>query len=51
MISNLQINYRSKRKIRRYRTLSKQVIKEYAIKKANSSDFDYFENEAEREIN
>ena len=43
MVSNSQINYRPKRRIRRYRTLSKQAMKEYAIKKANSSSFDWFD--------
>ena len=43
MVSNSQINYRPKRRIGRYRTLSKQAMKEYAIKKANSSSFDWFD--------
>ena len=43
MVSNSQINHRPKRKIRRYKTLSKQAMKEYAMKKANSSGFDWFE--------
>ena len=47
MVFNSQINNRSKRKIRRYRTLSKQAMKEYAMKKANSSSFDWFEDEKE----
>jgi len=47
MVSNSQINNRPKRKIRKYRTLSKQAMKEYAIKKANSSSFDWFEDEEE----
>lgn len=47
MVSNSQINHRPKRKIRRYKTLSKQAMKEYAIKKANSSGFDWFEDEEE----
>ena len=47
MVSNPQINNRPKRRIRRYRTLSKQAMKEYAIKKANSSGFEWFENEEE----
>ena len=47
MVSNSQINHRPKRKIRRYRTLSKQAMKEYAMKKANSSCFDWFEDEEE----
>ena len=34
MVSNPQINNRPKRKIRRYRTLSKQAMKEYAMKQA-----------------
>ena len=45
MVSNPQINNRPKRRIRRYRTLSKQAMKEYAMKKANSSGFDWFEDE------
>lgn len=47
MVSNSQINNRPKRIIRRYRTLSKQAMKEYAMKKANSSSFDWFEDEEE----
>ena len=47
MVSNSQISHRHKRKIRRYRTLSKQAMKEYAMKKANSSGFDWFEDEEE----
>lgn len=47
MVSNSQVNNRPKRRIRRYRTLSKQAMKEYAIKKANSSGFDWFEDEEE----
>ena len=47
MVSNSQINHRPKRKIRRYKTLSKQAMKEYAMKKANSSSFDWFEDEEE----
>lgn len=47
MVSNSQINYRPKRRIRRYRTLSKQAMKEYAMKKANSSSFDWFDEEEE----
>ena len=42
-----QLNNRPKRRIRRYRTLSKQAMKEYAMKKANSSCFDCFEDEEE----
>ena len=45
MVSNSQVNNRPKRRIRRYRTLSKQAMKEYAMRKANSSGFDWFENE------
>ena len=45
MVSNLQINNRPRRRIRRYRTLSKQAMKEYAIKQANSSSFDWFDEE------
>ena len=47
MVSNPQINNRPKRRIKRYRTLSKQAMKEYAMKKANSSSFDWFEDEEE----
>ena len=47
MVSNPQINNRPKRRIRRYRTLSKQAMKEYAMKKANSSSFDWFEDKEE----
>lgn len=47
MVSNSQINHRFKRKIKRYRALSKQAMKEYAMKKANSSSFDWFEDEEE----
>lgn len=45
MVPNPQINNRPKRKIRRYRTLSKQAMKEYAIKQANSSSFNWFDEE------
>ena len=47
MFSNSQINHEPKRKIRKYRTLSKQAMKEYAMKKANSSGFAWFEDEEE----
>ena len=47
MVSNSQVNNRPKRRIRRYRTLSKQAMKEYAMKNANSSGFDWFEDEEE----
>ena len=47
MVSNTQVNNRPKRRIRRYRTLSKQAMKEYAMRKANSSGFDWFEDEEE----
>ena len=47
MVSNSQVNNKPKRRIRRYKTLSKQAMKEYAIKKANSSGFDWFEDEEE----
>lgn len=47
MVSNPQINNRPKRRIKRYRTLSKQAMKEYAMRKANSSGFDWFEDEEE----
>lgn len=45
LVSNPQINNRPKRRIRRHRTLSKQAMKEYAIKQANSSGFDWFEDD------
>ena len=45
MVPNPQINNRPRRRIRRYRTLSKQAMKEYAIKQANSSSFDWFDEE------
>ena len=47
MVFNSKVNNRPKRKIRRYKTLSKQAMKEYAMKKANSSGFDWFEDEEE----
>lgn len=47
MVSNSQVNNLPKRRIRRYKTLSKQAMKEYAMKKANSSNFDWFEDEEE----
>lgn len=47
MVSSSQVNTRPKRRIRSYRTLSKQAMKEYAMKKANSSSFDWFEDEEE----
>lgn len=47
MVSNSQVNNRPKIRIRRYRTLSKQAMKEYAMRKANSSGFDWFEDEEE----
>lgn len=47
MVYNSQVNNRPKRRIRRYRTLSKQAMKEYAMRKANSSGFDWFEDEEE----
>ena len=47
MVSNSQVNNKPKRRIRRYKTLSKQAMKEYAIKKADSSGFDWFEDEEE----
>lgn len=47
MVSNSQVNDRPKRRIRRYKTLSKQAMKEYAMKKTNSSSFDWFEDEEE----
>ena len=45
MVPNSQVNNRPKRRIRKYRTLSKQAMKEYAIKQANSSGFDWFDEE------
>lgn len=45
MVSNSQVNNRPKRRIRRFRTLSKQAMKEYAMKQANSSSFDWFDEE------
>lgn len=45
MVSNSQINNRPRRRIRIYRTLSKQAMKEYAMKQANSSGFDWFDEE------
>lgn len=45
MVSNTQVNNRPKRKIRRYRTLSKQSMREYAIKQASSSGFDWFDED------
>ena len=47
MVSNSQVNNKPKRRIRRYKTLSKQAMKEYAMRKANSSGFDWFEDEEE----
>ncbi len=47
MLTNLQMNNISKRRIRRYKTLSKQTMKEYAMRKDNSSGFDWFEDEEE----
>ncbi len=47
LVSDSQVNNKPKRRIRRYRTLSKQAMKEYAMKKANSSSFDWFEDEKE----
>ena len=45
MVSNSQVNNRPKRRIRKYRTLSKQAMKEYVMKQANSSGFDWFDEE------
>ena len=42
MFSNSQVNYKP-RKIRGYKSLSKQAKKEYAKKKANASSFDWEE--------
>ena len=36
-----------KKKVQDIKTLSKQAMKEYAMKKANSSSFDWFEDEEE----
>lgn len=47
MVPNPQVNNRPKRRIRRYRTLSKQAMKEYAMEQANSSSFDWFDEEEE----
>lgn len=45
MVSNSKVNYKT-RKIRGYRSLSKQAKKEYAKKKANASSFGW-DNEEE----
>ncbi len=45
MVPNPQVNKRPRRRIRRYRILSKQAMKEYAMKQANSSSFDWFDEE------
>nr|MBP3681425.1 relaxase/mobilization nuclease domain-containing protein [Clostridia bacterium] len=45
MVHNPQVNKRPRRRIRRYRILSKQAMKEYAMKQANSSSFDWFDEE------
>lgn len=42
MVSNSQVNYKP-RKIRGYKSLSKQAKKEYAKKKVNASNFDWEE--------
>ena len=47
MVSNSQKIIDLKEKLEYMRTLSKQSMKEYAIKKANSSGFDWFEDEEE----
>lgn len=47
MFPNPQVNNRPKRRIRRYRTLSKQAMKEFAMKQSNSSGFDWFDKEEE----
>lgn len=44
MVSNSKVNYKP-RNIRGYRSLSKQVKKEYAKKKANASSFNWEEEE------
>ena len=44
MVSNSKINYKP-RKIRGYKSLSKQAKKEYAKKKANASSFDWDKEE------
>ena len=46
-LKQTEVNHRLKRRIRRYKTLSKQAMKEYAMKKANSSSFDWYEGEEE----
>lgn len=45
MVSNSQVSHRPKSRIKGYRTLPKQAMKEYAMKKANSSSFDWEEEE------
>lgn len=45
MVHNPQVNKRPRRRIRKYRILSKQAMKEYAMKQANSSSFDWFDEE------
>ena len=47
MVSNSQVNHKPKRRIKKYKTLSKGAMKKYAMKKANSSSFDWFEDEEE----
>lgn len=45
--SNSREYYNYEKESSRYKTLSKQAMKEYAMKKANSSSFDWFEDEEE----
>lgn len=45
MVSNSQVNQRPKRRIKRYKTLSKKAMKEYAMRKANSGSFDWDDEE------
>ena len=41
MVSNSQVNHKPKRRIKKYKTLSKEAMKKYAMKKANSKRMDY----------
>lgn len=45
--SNSREYYNYEKESSRYKTLSKQAMKEYAMKKANSSSLDWFEDEEE----
>ncbi len=49
LVSNPQINNKTKRRIRTYRTLSKRAMREYAIRQANASMFKWEEDEEEME--